>query len=258
MLLLLCEQDPISTEECDKDLQQIGYSDIGGLRDQLDNIRETVEVPLRFPEIYTRMGTKLPKGAVLRVSACLLSVCLCFHHCLRSHTSPLSTPGVLMSGPPGCGKTLIAKAIANECHANFMNVSGPELISSQQGGTQENIKKLFDEARAKAPTLLFIDEIDSIAPNRAKTPDPKLQQVVAALLVELDGNRDDAHVIVIAATNRPRSVDPAITRKGRFDKEIVIPVPSEPARLEILTILSRNQTHDDDVNLKKIAKETHG
>jgi len=242
-------QDPITEEESNEGLNQIGYSDIGGLREQLAQIRNMVELPLRHPKIYKAIGVSPPKG-------------------------------VLMFGPPGCGKTLIAKAIANETGSHFVHIAGPEVMKSKQGETEAEIRSKFDEAKENAPAILFIgtcalacsalrrdgeltrwprpsDEIDCLAPNR-KDSGTNMQRVTTQLLTCMNGFDDDEHVVVIGATNRPNSLDPALRRAGRFDQELIIPVPSENARKEILTILARKQKLAKDVDLEKLAHLTHG
>ena len=217
---------PISQEESEADLNAVGYSDVGGLREQLHRIRETVELPFKHPKLFSTIGVKPPKG-------------------------------VLMHGPPGCGKTLIARAIANECGATFYVINGPEIISGGRGEAESKIKNLFSKAEAHAPSIIFIDEIDAIAPDRDKTRDENMRRVVTALLTAMDGLKAHAGLMVIAATNRPNSLDMALRRAGRFDTEIVIPVPSRDGRLEILEILTK-KTKLVDVRLGHVADVTHG
>jgi hypothetical protein len=200
--------EPLEGDRFWDNLQAIGYADIGGLKKQLDQIREVVELPLKFPKLFKAIGAKPPKG-------------------------------VLMHGPPGCGKTLIARAISNELGCNFRSVQGPELMSGQQGGSEKAIRELFKKAAEEAPCVVFFDEIDSIAPNREKTQDETMRRVVATLLTCMDGMKGETRVMVIGATNRPNAMDPALRRAGRFDAEIVIPVPSKEARVEILTIMTK-------------------
>jgi len=218
---------PISDDEALKEFNKVGYSDVGGLRQQLAKIREIVELPIRHPGLFAKIGVRAPKG-------------------------------VLMHGPPGCGKSLIARAISNETGANFIIINGPEIISPQSGGSEQNIKEIFAKAAEKAPTILFIDEIDAIAPNRDQVNDEAMQRVVATLLTCMDGLEASAHIMVIGATNRPNSIDPALRRSGRFDTELVIPVPSREARLEILKIVTRKQKLAPDVDLEILAEDTTG
>ena len=200
--------EPLSGDTFWDNLQKIGYADVGGLKKQLDQIREVVELPLKFPKLFKAIGAKPPKG-------------------------------VLMHGPPGCGKTLIAQAISNELGCNFRSIAGPELMSGQQGGSEKAIRDLFAKAEEEAPCVVFFDEIDSIAPNREKTQDETMRRVIATLLTCMDGMKSESRVMVIGATNRPNAMDPALRRAGRFDAEIVIPVPSKEARVEILTIMTK-------------------
>ena len=217
---------PISQQDSEADLNAVGYSDVGGLREQLHQIRETVELPFKHPKLFSTIGIKPPKG-------------------------------VMMHGPPGCGKTLIARAIANECGATFYVINGPEIISGGRGEAESKIKNLFSKAEAHAPSIIFIDEVDAIAPDRDKTKDENMRRVVTALLTAMDGLKESDGLMVIAATNRPNSIDMALRRAGRFDTEIVIPVPSRDGRLEILEIITR-KTKLDSVRLDHIADITHG
>eukprot|EP00946_MAST-07B_sp_MAST-7B-sp1_P002729 g2729.t1 len=206
---------PISMEEGEGDLNKKGYADIGGLGEQLTQIRELIELPIRHPKLFTHIGVRPPKG-------------------------------VLMHGPPGTGKTLIAQAVANETGCYFKHIAGPEVMSGGAGESEKKIRSVFEDARENAPAIIFMDEIDSIAPNREKTHDETLRRMVATLLTEMDGIDGDAHVMVIGATNRPNALDPALRRAGRFDTELVIGVPSEEGRREILGILTRKQKLDND------------
>jgi len=214
---------PLSDDDAMKQFNEVGYSDIGGLKNQLDKIREVVELPIRHPTLFRRIGVRPPKG-------------------------------VLMHGPPGCGKTMIARAIAHETGAFFILVNGPEIVSGVAGESEKNLRSVFEAAEEKAPAIIFIDEIDAIAPNRDQVNDEAMQRIVATLLTAMDGLKSGNHVMVIGATNRPNSIDPALRRSGRFDTEIVIPVPSREARLEILQIVTRKQKKADDVDLDKLAE----
>jgi transitional endoplasmic reticulum ATPase len=221
-----CEGEPINREDEER-LDDVGYDDIGGVRKQLAQIRELVELPLRHPQLFKSVGIKPPRG-------------------------------VLMYGPPGCGKTLIARAVANETGAFFFLINGPEIMSKLAGESESNLRKAFEEAEKNAPSIIFIDEIDSIAPKREKSHGEVERRIVSQLLTLMDGLKSRSHVIVIAATNRPNSVDPALRRFGRFDREIDIGVPDENGRLEILRIHTKNMKLDPDVDLERIAHETQG
>jgi transitional endoplasmic reticulum ATPase len=219
------QNDPV--ERPDDDKADVGYDDIGGCRRQLGLIREMVELPLRHPQLFSNLGIKPPRG-------------------------------ILMFGPPGCGKTLIARAIANETGAAFFSVNGPEIMSKMQGESESNLRKVFEDAAEKAPAIIFIDELDSIAPNREKTHSEGDRRVVSQLLTLMDGMKSRSNIVVIGATNRPNSIDPALRRFGRFDREIDIGVPDETGRLEVLGIHTKKMKLSDDVDLESIAKETHG
>jgi len=221
-----CEGEPIKREEEDR-LDDVGYDDIGGVRKQLAQIRELVELPLRHPQLFRNIGVKPPKG-------------------------------VLLYGPPGTGKTLIARAVANETGAFFFLINGPEIMSKLAGESESNLRKAFEEAEKNAPAIIFIDEIDSIAPKREKTQGEVERRIVSQLLTLMDGLKSRAHVIVIGATNRPNSIDPALRRFGRFDREIDIGIPDATGRLEIMRIHTKNMKLDDSVDLEQIAGETHG
>jgi len=221
-----CEGEPIKREEEDR-LDDVGYDDIGGVRKQLAQIRELVELPLRHPQLFKNIGVKPPKG-------------------------------VLLYGPPGTGKTLIARAVANETGAFFFLINGPEIMSKLAGESESNLRKAFEEAEKNAPAIIFIDEIDSIAPKREKTQGEVERRIVSQLLTLMDGLKSRAHVIVIGATNRPNSIDPALRRFGRFDREIDIAIPDTTGRLEILRIHTKNMKLDEGVELESIASETHG
>lgn len=222
-----CEGEPIKREEEDSKLNSIGYDDIGGCRKQLAQIREMVELPLRHPQLFKAIGIKPPKG-------------------------------ILMYGPPGSGKTLIARAVANETGAFFWLINGPEIMSKMAGESEKNLRNAFQECEKNSPAILFIDEIDSIAPKRDKANGEVERRIVSQLLTLMDGMSSRSNVIVMAATNRPNTIDSALRRFGRFDREIDIGVPDEIGRLEILQIHTKNMKLDDDVELESIAKETHG
>jgi transitional endoplasmic reticulum ATPase len=205
----------------------VSYEDIGGLRDELQNVREMIELPLKHPELFERLGIDPPKG-------------------------------VLLHGPPGTGKTMIAKAVANEAGANFYTINGPEIMSKFYGQSEENLRKTFEEAEKNAPSIVFIDEMDSIAPKREEVQGEVERRVVSQLLTLMDGLKGRGKIIVIGATNRPDSVDEALRRPGRFDREVEIGVPDKEGRHEILMIQTRNMPKDDDVKLDELANITHG
>ncbi|KAL7007244.1 AAA ATPase cdc48 [Cystobasidiomycetes sp. EMM_F5] len=221
------EGDPIKREDEEANLSEVGYDDIGGCRKQMAQIREMVELPLRHPQLFKSIGIKPPRG-------------------------------VLMFGPPGTGKTLMARAVANETGAFFFLINGPEIMSKMAGESESNLRKAFEEAEKNAPAIIFIDEIDSIAPKRDKTNGEVERRVVSQLLTLMDGLKARSNVVVMAATNRPNSIDPALRRFGRFDREVDIGVPDATGRLEILRIHTKNMKLGDDVDLEKIAAETHG
>ena len=224
--IIHCEGDPIKREDEEK-LDEVGYDDIGGCRKQLAQIREMVELPIRHPELFKNIGIKPPRG-------------------------------ILMFGPPGSGKTLIARAVANETGAFFFLINGPEIMSKMAGESEGNLRKAFDEAEKNAPSIIFIDEIDSIAPKREKAQGEVEKRIVSQLLTLMDGLKSRAQVIVMAATNRPNTIDAALRRFGRFDREIDIGIPDDIGRLEIMRIHTKNMKLDADVDLEKIAKECHG
>jgi len=221
-----CEGEPIKREDEEK-LDDVGYDDIGGCKGQLALIREMVELPLRHPQLFKNLGIKPPRG-------------------------------VLLYGPPGSGKTLIGRAVANETGANFYIINGPEIMSKMAGESESNLRKMFQQAEENAPSIIFMDEIDSIAPKREKTNGEVEKRIVSQLLTLMDGINQRAQIVVIACTNRPNSIDPALRRFGRFDREIDIPVPDETGRLQILSIHTRKMKLDEDVDLEKVAKLTHG
>lgn len=224
--MIFDEGDPIKRED-EENLDGVGYDDVGGCRKQMANIREMIELPLRHPGLFKTLGVKPPRG-------------------------------VLLYGPPGSGKTLIARAIANETGAFFFLLNGPEIMSKMAGQAEENLRKAFEEAENNQPSIIFIDEIDSIAPNREKTNGEVERRVVAQLLTLMDGVKGRGQVVCIGATNRPNSIDPALRRFGRFDREIDIGVPDEVGRMEIMRIHTKNMKLSDDVDLASIAKDTHG
>ena len=205
----------------------MAYEDIGGLKEEIQKVREMIELPLRHPEIFEKLGIEAPKG-------------------------------VLLYGPPGTGKTLLAKAVANERNAHFISISGPEIMSKFYGESEARLREIFKEAKEKAPSIIFIDEIDSIAPKREEVTGEVERRVVSQLLSIMDGLEARGKVIVIAATNRPNAIDPALRRPGRFDREIEIKVPDKRGRLEILQIHTRNMPLDTDVDQDRVAAVTHG
>ncbi|MFW9920180.1 MAG: CDC48 family AAA ATPase, partial [Candidatus Thorarchaeota archaeon] len=211
----------------DISVPQVSYEDIGGLGKELQRIREMIELPMKSPELFKRLGISPPKG-------------------------------VLLHGPPGTGKTLIAKAVANESGANFKVINGPEIMSKFYGESEAKLREAFEEAEKNAPSIIFIDELDSIAPKRAEVTGEVERRVVAQLLALMDGLAGRGQVIVIGATNRVDDIDEALRRPGRFDREIEIGVPDKKGRLEILQIHTRSMPLEKDVNLEKLAAITHG
>jgi transitional endoplasmic reticulum ATPase len=216
--VIYCEGEPIKREDEEK-LDEVGYDDVGGVRKQLAQIRELVELPLRHPALFKTIGVKPPKG-------------------------------ILLYGPPGSGKTLIARAVANETGAFFFLINGPEIMSKLAGESESNLRKAFEEAEKNSPAIIFIDEIDSIAPKREKTNGEVERRIVSQLLTLMDGLKSRAHVIVMGATNRPNSIDPALRRFGRFDREVDIGVPDEIGRLEVMRIHTKNMKLDENVDLQ--------
>ena len=214
-------------EEVKRAVPNVTYEDIGGLKRELRLVREMIELPLKHPEIFQRLGIEPPKG-------------------------------VLLYGPPGTGKTLIAKAVANEVDAHFISISGPEIMSKYYGESEQRLREIFEEAKQNAPSIIFIDEIDSIAPKREEVTGEVERRVVAQLLALMDGLESRGQVIVIAATNRPDAIDPALRRPGRFDREIEIGVPDRDGRKEILEIHTRKMPLAEDVNLDELADLTYG
>ncbi|CAN6290674.1 unnamed protein product [Urochloa humidicola] len=223
---IFCDGEPVKREDEER-LDGVGYDDVGGMRKQLAQIRELVELPLRHPQLFKSIGVKPPKG-------------------------------ILLYGPPGSGKTLIARAVANETGAFFFCINGPEIMSKLAGESESNLRKAFEEAEKNAPSIIFIDEIDSIAPKRDKTHGEVERRIVSQLLTLMDGLKARAHVIVMGATNRPNSIDPALRRFGRFDREIDIGVPDELGRLEVLRVHTKNMKLAEGVDLEAVARDTHG
>jgi transitional endoplasmic reticulum ATPase len=208
-------------------VKRLSYEDIGGLKDELQRVRETIELPMRHPELFQRLGIEPPKG-------------------------------VLLYGPPGTGKTLIAKAVANESGAHFISIAGPEIISKYYGESESKLRELFEDAQENAPSIIFIDELDSIAPRREDVTGEVERRVVAQLLTMMDGLKERGQVVVIGATNRVDAIDAALRRPGRFDREIEIGVPAEPDRIEILKIHTRGMPLTEDVSLETLSQQTHG
>ncbi|MEW6604332.1 MAG: CDC48 family AAA ATPase [Thermoproteota archaeon] len=206
---------------------RVTYEEIGGMKEQIKRLREIVELPMRHPEVFARLG-------------------------IEPHS------GILMYGSPGCGKTLIAKALASESEANFFIINGPEIMNKYYGETEARLRDIFKEARESSPSIIFIDEIDAIAPKREEAFGDVEKRVVAQLLALMDGMSDRGQVIVLGATNRPESLDPALRRPGRFDREIEIGVPNAEGRLEILQIHTRGMPLSDDIDLQDLAAELHG
>jgi transitional endoplasmic reticulum ATPase len=217
----------IQGEAPEKRAAAISYEDIGGLDREIQRIREMIELPLRYPEVFERLGIEAPKG-------------------------------VLLHGPPGCGKTLIARAVAYETNANFVSIAGPEVIHKFYGDSEAHLRNIFQEAEKKAPSIIFLDELDAIAPKRENVQGEVEKRVVAQLLALMDGLKNRGQIIVIGATNLPNILDPALRRPGRFDREIGIGIPDRNGRLAILEIHSRGMPLAEDVDLGRLADITHG
>jgi transitional endoplasmic reticulum ATPase len=210
-----------------KKIDRITYEDVGGIKNEVQKVREMIELPLRHPELFDKIGIEAPKG-------------------------------VLLHGPPGTGKTLLAKAVANETNANFYSIGGPEIMSKFYGESEEKLREIFNQAQENAPSIIFIDEIDSIAPKREEVSGDVEKRIVSQLLTLMDGLKARGKVVVIAATNRPNAIDPALRRPGRFDREIEIGIPDEEGRHDILQIHTRGMPLEQDIDLKSYAKVTHG
>jgi transitional endoplasmic reticulum ATPase len=206
---------------------RINYEEIGGIKDSILKIREMIELPIRHPELFEKLGIDAPKG-------------------------------VLLYGPPGTGKTLLAKAVANETNTSFFSISGPEIMSKFYGESEKRLRETFEQAQEKSPSILFIDELDSIAPNREDVSGEVERRVVSQLLTLMDGINSRGKIIIIAASNRPNAIDPALRRPGRFDREIEIGIPDDDGRLEILNIHTKGMPLGPDVDLKRISRLTHG
>lgn len=215
------------TKAVDNTIPRITYDDLGGLKKEVQKIREMVELPMRHPELFEKLGIEAPKG-------------------------------VLLYGSPGTGKTLLAKAVAGETNSHFISISGPEIMGKFYGESEERLREIFKQAEENTPSIIFIDEIDSIAPKRDEVTGEVEKRVVSQLLSLMDGMKARGKVVIIAATNRPDSIDPALRRPGRFDREIEIGIPDEEGRLEILNIHTRGMPVEEKVDLKQIAKVTHG
>lgn len=224
--IIHCDGEPVKRADEER-LDEVGYDDIGGVRKELAMIREMIELPLRHPQLFRTLGVKPPKG-------------------------------VLMHGPPGTGKTLIARAVANETGAFFFLINGPEIMSKMAGDSEANLRRAFEEAEKNSPAIIFIDEIDSVAPNRDKTNGELERRIVSMLLTLMDGVKGRGQIVVIGATNRANALDPALRRFGRFDREIELGVPDEEGRLEVLQIHTKNMKLHENVKLEEIASLSHG
>ncbi len=215
------------TKAVDASVPRITYDELGGLKNEVLKIREMVELPMRHPELFDKIGVEAPKG-------------------------------VLLYGPPGTGKTLLAKAVAGETNAHFISLSGPEIMGKYYGESEEKLREIFTQAEENSPSIIFIDEIDSIAPKRDEVSGDVEKRIVSQLLTLMDGMKSRGKVVVIAATNRPDSIDPALRRPGRFDREIEFGIPDDKERFEILSIHTRGMPIDKKVDLEQISKITHG
>ena len=215
------------TKTVDASVPRITYDELGGLKNEVQKIHEMVELPMRHPELFDKIGVEAPKG-------------------------------VLLYGPPGTGKTLLAKAVAGETNAHFISLSGPEIMGKYYGESEERIREIFTQAEENSPSIIFIDEIDSIAPKRDEVSGEVEKRIVSQLLTLMDGMKSRGKVVVIAATNRPDSIDPALRRPGRFDREIEIGIPDDEGRFDILSIHTRGMPINEQVDLKQISKTTHG
>ena len=215
------------TKAVEASVPRITYDELGGLKNEVQKIREMVELPMRHPELFEKIGVEAPKG-------------------------------VLLYGPPGTGKTLLAKAVAGETNAHFISLSGPEIMGKYYGESEERIREIFTQAEENSPSIIFIDEIDSIAPKRDEVSGDVEKRIVSQLLTLMDGMKSRGKVVVIAATNRPDSIDPALRRPGRFDREIEIGIPDDEGRFDILSIHTRGMPINEKVDLKQISKITHG
>ena len=213
------------TKTIDSSYPRITYDDLGGLKNEVQKIREMVELPMRHPELFEKIGVDAPKG-------------------------------VLLYGPPGTGKTLLAKAVAGETNANFTSLSGPEIMGKYYGESEERIRDIFKQAEENSPSIIFIDEIDSIAPKREEVTGEVEKRIVSQLLTLMDGMKSRGKVVVIAATNRPDSIDPALRRPGRFDRIIKVPNPDEKGRQNILEIHTKSKPLASDVNISELTKLT--
>ncbi|CAM9852272.1 unnamed protein product, partial [Phaeothamnion confervicola] len=226
--LLDCEGEPLSRDDADAQrLNAVGYDDVGGCRRQVAEIRELIETPLRHPELFGKVGIPPPRG-------------------------------VLLYGPPGCGKTLLARAVIEETGAHLVRINGPDIMGKVSGESESNLRKAFEEAEANAPAIVFIDEVDALAPKRDKAGGETEKRIVSQLLTLMDGIKPTSHVVVIAATNRPNTLDPALRRFGRFDRELDIGIPDEAGRLEILRIKTRDMKLAPGIDLHTVARDTHG
>merc|ERR1719265_2859318 len=224
--MIHCEGEPVKREDEER-LDDAGYDDIGGCKKQMGQIREMIELPLRHPALFKTLGVKPPRG-------------------------------VLLYGPPGSGKTLLARAVANETGAFFFLINGPECMSKMAGESEANLRRAFEEAEKNAPSIIFIDEIDSVAPKRDKSSGEVEKRVVSQLLTLMDGMKGRSNVVVIGATNRPNTIDTALRRFGRFDRELDIGVPDDNGRLEILRIHTKNMKLAPNVQPQHLAANTHG